>query len=171
MVRGRTGFWLDCHCNEHDEGQLQPDCDIRTQSWHFDSVRTVLSVQIASGLRWFCVVCFGVASVRHATDLWHGGWLPYEYFPLWTNIFWTALTFLDPLAALLLWLRPRPGACLALLVMLADVGVNGFWVSQTAISGTLGVATLLAQTLYLGIVLGGFPLLWSLSSSPEVHKP
>ena len=124
---------------------------------------------MASGFRWLCVLCFTGAALRHAADLWHGGWLPYNDFPLWTNIFWTTLTFLDPLAALMLWLRPRLGAGLALAIMLVDVGINTYWAIQTGLSGVLGVTTLVAQTLFLGAVMGGFPLLWSLGL-PRVNK-
>ncbi len=39
------------------------------------------------------------------------------------------LTFPDPLAAFMLWYRHRLGACLALVIMLVDVSINGCWIN------------------------------------------
>lgn len=70
------------------------------------------------------VLCLLGATFNHARDLWQGGWLPYHSSPLWRNAFWTSLTFLDPLAVLLLLTRPRLGYVLTLFIMLLDVPVN-----------------------------------------------
>ncbi|EAQ28778.1 hypothetical protein NAP1_14303 [Erythrobacter sp. NAP1] len=48
---------------------------------------------------------FLVGTTTHTLDLINFGWLPYDFRPLPWNIYWTSLTFLDPLAALLIWLR------------------------------------------------------------------
>src|SRR5262245_4975067 len=81
------------------------------------AVRVLLAVQ---------ALCFLGAALQHARDIWQGGWLPYPFVPLAVNGFWTALVFLDPLAAALLLIRPRAGVVLALLIMLTDVGVNSY---------------------------------------------
>lgn len=86
-------------------------------------------------------------------------------------MFWTSLTVLDPLAALLLWCRPRLGAALALLIMFSDVGINTFVAVQMEHQTSLGVLTLIAQTLFLGLLICGSPLLRSLEPSPAVRKP
>ena len=39
------------------------------------------------------------------------------------------LTFPDPLAAFMFWYRHRLGACLALVIMLVDVSINGCWIN------------------------------------------
>ena len=51
-------------------------------------------------LLWVCA--FVVGTVCHVLDIALGGWLPYRRYALGLNLFWTALTFADPLAALLL---------------------------------------------------------------------
>ena len=57
--------------------------------------------------------------------------------------------------------------------MLVDVSINGYWAVQTGLSGVLGVITFMAQILFLGAVMSGFPLLWSVSPprTPKVRKP
>lgn len=44
--------------------------------------------------------------------------------PLFTRLFWSALTLLDPLAAVLLFLRPRAGILLTQAIIVADVAHN-----------------------------------------------
>ena len=130
-----------------------------------------MKIPVASVLRWVCVLCFLGAACRHTSDIFFGGWLPYTWTALPINLFWTSLTVLDPLAALLLWCRPRLGAALALLLMFSDVGINTFVAVQMEHQTSLGVLTLIAQTLFLGLLIGGFPLLRSLEPSPAVRKP
>jgi hypothetical protein len=67
---------------------------------------------------------FAVATFCHVFDIVRGGWLPYTKYALGLNVFWTSLTFLDPLAIVLLWYRRRVGVGLALLIITVDVAVN-----------------------------------------------
>ena len=46
-----------------------------------------------------------------------------------SRVFWGALTVLDPLAALLLWVRPRWGLALTLGIIACDVLHNSFYVA------------------------------------------
>jgi hypothetical protein len=48
--------------------------------------------------------------------------------------------------------------------MLADVGINTSVALWAGSWSALKVLTLLTQTLFLGVVVGGFPLLWSLQT-------
>lgn len=75
------------------------------------------------GLLAFCLLGAGLG---HVIQLWQGGWLPYRFAPLSLNAYWTALTFLDPIAAILLLWRPRIGLILALLIIISDVAINFF---------------------------------------------
>ena len=50
--------------------------------------------------------------------------------PLATQLFWDSLTFLDPLAALLLILRPKFGVLLTLIVITVDVVHNNLFYSN-----------------------------------------
>ncbi len=71
-------------------------------------------------------VGFLVGTITHSLDIFHGGWLPYDFSPLAFNIYWTSLTFLDPLAALLIWVRTSWGAMLGVAIMASNVLVNGY---------------------------------------------
>jgi hypothetical protein len=57
--------------------------------------------QVSRWLRGFQAVCFVVAGLSHARDMWQGGWLPYDYGPLPVNVFSTTLVVWDPLVMLL----------------------------------------------------------------------
>ena len=46
-----------------------------------------------------------------------------------SRIFWGALTFFDPLAALLLFIKPRAGIILTAAIILADVAHNTYYVA------------------------------------------
>lgn len=67
---------------------------------------------------------FAVGTATHTIELFSGGWLPYTTVPLWKNIYWTSLTFLDPLVILLLFIRLKPALVLANLVIISDVIIN-----------------------------------------------
>lgn len=69
---------------------------------------------------------FIVGTVTHLLDLYYGGWLPYDFRPLPWNVYWTSLTFLDPLAAVLIWIKERWGVVLGMLIMASNVLVNGY---------------------------------------------
>jgi hypothetical protein len=71
---------------------------------------------------WVCALVVG--TVCHVLDIVRGGWLPYRRYALGLNLFWTALTFADPLAALLLIYRRRAGVYVALSIISIDVAVN-----------------------------------------------
>ncbi len=73
------------------------------------------------------ILAFTGASYNHIADLARHGLFPYTSLfgvPPALNIYWTSLTLLDPLAILLLFLRPRAGCLFYLLIMLTDVPIN-----------------------------------------------
>lgn len=69
---------------------------------------------------------FLIGTTTHALDLINHGWLPYGFRPLPWNIYWTSLTFLDPLAAVLIWVRERWGIALGTAIMASNLVVNGY---------------------------------------------
>ena len=69
---------------------------------------------------------FLIGATTHTLDLINFGWLPYEFRPLPWNVYWTSLTFLDPLAAILIWLRVRWAIILGTAIMASNVVVNGY---------------------------------------------
>jgi len=94
----------------------------------------------------FAVCFFGACGV-HVFDLWRHGWLPYRFAPLALNAYWTALTFFDALAAMLLLWQPRIGLALALLIIISDVALNLF--ARFNLGLHLRPLSLLLQTLFL----------------------
>ena len=79
------------------------------------------------------ILCFLVGTYTHAAGLVQRGFLASPV-PLAIGVFWDALTLLDPLAAMLLWWRPRAGIRLALAIMASDVCVN----TATYLAGYFG---------------------------------
>lgn len=71
---------------------------------------------------------FAIGTISHALDISMFGWLPYEFMPLGFNLYWTSLVFLDPLAAVLIWIRPVWGLWLGSVIMASDLLVNAWTV-------------------------------------------
>src|SRR5215472_364937 len=66
----------------------------------------------------------------HAATLWrHGLFWDYGGVPQFTQVFWTSLTLLDPLAAVLLIVAPRVGLVATLSIISTDV-VHNLWFFQ-----------------------------------------
>ena len=53
-------------------------------------------------------LCLAGATVNHVQAVFARGWLP-EQLPLGTALYWSSLTIVDPIAVVLLFLRPRAG--------------------------------------------------------------
>jgi len=83
-----------------------------------------------STLRIFYASCLAGATCVHiATHIQYGvllGGLANGGYPFATRIFWSSLTLFDPLAALLLFVRPRAGLALASAIITADVAHNSW---------------------------------------------
>lgn len=69
---------------------------------------------------------FLIGTTTHSLDLINYGWLPYEFRPLPWNIYWTSLTFLDPMAAALIWLWQRSAIVLGVAIMASNIAVNSY---------------------------------------------
>lgn len=70
------------------------------------------------------ILGFVVGFSTHLVDLIRCGFLPYNYAPLWKNIYWTSLTFLDLFTVFLLLRYILPGIILSNLIIISDVIVN-----------------------------------------------
>jgi hypothetical protein len=81
------------------------------------------SILLAVGVL-VAVLCYG--GVVHVVQLAVGGWPPYRWAPVWLASYFTSLTLLDPLAALLLWARRAIGLYLAILILATDAAANGY---------------------------------------------
>lgn len=112
-------------------------------------------------IRLLFALCLLVATANHLRAVLDHGWLwDYGYGPhtlLASRVFWGALTVLDPLAALLLWFRPRRGLLLTLAIIACDVLHNSFYV---AAHGQWTQTFYLSQLGFLLAVLVLSPLAW-----------
>jgi hypothetical protein len=73
------------------------------------------------------VVCMLVGTSTHL--LWvvnHGLTYVDPRFSIYTTIFWNSLTFLDPLAAILLFASPKKGVLVTAAIIIVDVLHNAF---------------------------------------------
>ncbi len=85
-------------------------------------------------IRAFFALCLLAATFNHARAIAaHGLLWDYGYGGdalLASQIFWSLLTLLDPLAALLLFVRPRAGLALTVAIIVVDVVHNGYYVAR-----------------------------------------
>lgn len=61
---------------------------------------------------------------NHLIDIYRDGFLGYTYVPWLINLYWTLLTFFDPLTVILLLFFPLGGILLAILIMASDLIIN-----------------------------------------------
>jgi|tagenome__1003787_1003787.scaffolds.fasta_scaffold20981844_2 hypothetical protein len=74
-------------------------------------------------------LCLLGACTNHIRALVSHGWWR-EGIPLGTAVYWDSLTVLDPLAAVLLFVRPRAGVALTAAIIVSDVAHN-LWFEAT----------------------------------------
>jgi len=100
------------------------------------------------------VAVLGYGGVVHLVQLAAGGWPPYRWAPIWLAIYFTSLTLLDPLAALLLWARRAIGLYLAVLVLATDAAANGYAVyGLPGATATARIAQVLVSVLALAAMI------------------
>lgn len=105
--------------------------------------RTVVAVLVAG---------FTIGTLTHTLHLVTVGWIVFDHASVWMNLYWTALTALDPLAAvLLLWRRPI-GLALGTAIILSDVAINSH--ALYGLGLPFGFLSLQLQTLFCGFLLG-----------------
>jgi len=108
------------------------------------------------------VAGFAIGTTTHTLQLVNRGWVVFAAAPVWMNVYWTALTFLDPLAAVLLIRARRAGLALALAIMVSDVAVNSHALHGLGLP--FAVWALQLQTLFFGFLLGAAGFLWEKAS-------
>ncbi|MDP9512837.1 hypothetical protein Q7O56_27785 [Pseudomonas protegens] len=117
--------------------------------------------RVSVSIRLLFTLCLLAASFNHLrAALDHGLLWDYGYGAdtlLASRVFWGALSFFDPLAALLLWVRPRWGVVLTLAIIVLDVVHNSFYVA--AHSQWLETFYL-SQAGFLLAVVAFLPLAW-----------
>ena len=89
--------------------------------------------RLSFAIRVLFACCLLIATAnRIRADFQHGLLWDYGYgdSAYWASrVFWGALTFFDPLAALLLFKKPRMGIILTVVIILADVAHNTYYVA------------------------------------------
>jgi hypothetical protein len=70
------------------------------------------------------IIGFGIGTTTHSISLFEGGFLPYTNVPLWKNIYWTSLTFLDLFAIFLVLKSLTPALLVSNLIIISDVIIN-----------------------------------------------
>lgn len=108
------------------------------------------------------VAGFAIGTVTHTLHLVNVGWIMFDDAPIWMNVYWTALTALDPLAAVLLICRRQIGLALGAAIILSDVGINGY--ALYGLGLPFGFLSLQLQTLFCGFLLGAAGFLWRKAS-------
>lgn len=109
-------------------------------------------------------LCLGGATVNHVRAALSRGWLP-EQLPLATALYWDSLTFLDPLAAVLLFVRPRLGIALTVAIIVSDVAHNLWLMAAYPLSGSFiadvtSSGFMLSQIAFFLFVAATAPLAW-----------
>jgi hypothetical protein len=122
-------------------------------------------------IRTVYALCLLGATTIHVRAVLTRGWLPSEL-PWPTAIYWSGLMFLDPLAALLLFLRPRAGVALTIAIIVSDVAHNLWFVAANPESASfyddvIGNPFLLSQIAFLLFVVVTVPTAWQLRRSRD----
>lgn len=130
----------------------------------FSELRSWLCIaaKLSFAVRILFAGCLFIATANHIrTDVSHGLLWDYGYGPdtyLASRIFWGALTFFDPFAALLLFIKPRAGIVLTVAIILVDVIHNTFYV---ALKQQWLELFYLSQVAFLIVVFLLSPIAWN----------
>ncbi|CAI8712225.1 DoxX family protein [Pseudomonas sp. IT-194MI4] len=118
--------------------------------------------RLSFAIRILFACCLFIATANHIrADVSHGLLWDYGYGDsayLASRIFWGALTFFDPLAALLLFIKPRAGIVLTLAIILVDVTHNTLYV---ALNQQWLEPFYLSQVAFLATVFLLSPIAWN----------
>jgi len=96
----------------------------------------------------------GLGTLSHLVDIVLNGWLPYDFAPLAFNLYWTALTLLDPLCILLLLSKRRWGLIVLIAIMVTEVAINAYATARGLLAGGFAYnASLWLQAAFLLFVL------------------
>lgn len=120
-------------------------------------------------LRVICAICLLAGMSTHAaTILRHGLFWNYGGgVPLFTRVYWASLTFLDPLASLLLFALPRIGAVAMLAIISTDVAHKLWFFEHYRIQVNWMVG---AQCAFLVFVVASFRLIWGGSEHCQLRS-
>jgi hypothetical protein len=118
-------------------------------------------------IRLVYAICLAGASFNHARIVSARG-LDWNYggLPVFVCVFWTALTFIDALAVILLMTKPILGLGLATAIIVCDVVINA-WVGMRY---GFDVASFSAQALFLVFVMSTVGIAWRSESGRSLRQ-
>lgn len=113
-------------------------------------------------IRIIYALCLIGAGINHLTSLIiHGLFWDYNHAPLISRFFWTSLTFFDPLAAILLFIKTKLGLILTFLIIFVDV-IHNAWLLLDE-ERTLLNQMFIAQFIFLIFVVFTIQIPWKKS--------
>ena len=115
-------------------------------------------------LRIIYALCLLGATVNHLRSVLARGWFPADL-PWGTAAYWASLTFLDPLAAILLFVRPKLGIAATAAIILSDVIHNLWFTAAHPVTGSFyddvtGSPFMMSQIAFLLFVAITAPIAW-----------
>jgi hypothetical protein len=118
-------------------------------------------------IRLIYAVCLAGACFNHARIVAaHGLEWNYGGLPMFVCVFWTALTFVDAIAVILLMTKPILGLALATAIIVCDVVINA-WVGMRY---GFDVASFIAQALFLVFVMSTVGIAWRSESGRPLRQ-
>ncbi len=118
-------------------------------------------------LRTTYAICLLAGMTTHIwTIVTHGLMWDYGGAPLFSRLYWTSLTVLDPLAAALLFFKPRAGLTLTVAIIVSDVMHNTWIMARSAAPDWLNWMYVL-QVLFLLFVLATARRAWRGAAAGE----
>jgi len=118
-------------------------------------------------IRVIYAICLTGATYNHASTVAaHGLFWNYGGLPVFICSFWTALTFIDAGAVILLMTKPLPGLALASAIIVCDVIINS-WVGVTY---GFDIPAFLAQVLFLTFVMSTVSIAWRAELRRSLYK-
>lgn len=123
-----------------------------------------------SWIRLVYALCLAGATINHVRAVLTYGWLRHDV-PLATAVYWSSLTVLDPVAALLLFIRPRVGVALTVAIILSDAAHNLWFrathpLSASFIEDVTSSFFMMSQVAFLMFVAFTAPMAWTRTKDP-----
>ena len=116
--------------------------------------------------------CLVIGGLNHARILLQNGlFWDYDGAALGSAIYWSSLTFIDPVVAALVFMRPRLGVCCTIVLIVTNVAHNLYVTSSQAPPGEfIAYAAnpfVLSQIAFMVFVLASARIAWNGVRNPD----
>ena len=118
-------------------------------------------------------VCMLMGASRHIVWVFNNGFLSEKYnASFFSALFWDSLTFLDPIAAFLLILKPKKGLYLVLAIMLLDIIHNNIFYLEELYFSSISITDWIKKYWMIGMqmIFGVFVISTFKSNLTNVKK-